>query len=323
MQNGAACFPPDSQFRLSADVGTAEAVHRWQRTISTTFTSLTATLATTENFRPEMRTCELMGLAISGISAQPHIVSRDRSAICHSAPDKYFLVRQISGESEVEFEGGTARMVEGDFAIVDPQIPYRLLFPRSFEQQCVQIPQFWLREQLELTNEPLGNRLLHAGSPMVRMLGLSLDQLIASASEDEATITNLSELFFDILLRTMKGSVPLSSEAGAGGLTIDRIRGFVAHHYADPDLSPSLAAHELGCSLRTLHRICALAGTSFGRVMLDTRLSASHRMLQQQPACAGQISRIALDAGFSDQAYFSRVFKERFGATPRQFSRLH
>jgi AraC family transcriptional regulator, positive regulator of tynA and feaB len=323
MPKGAACFPPDCQFRLSADVDITEVINRWQHTISNTFTALTASLGAAEKFQPEMQTCELMGLTISTISAQPHIVSRDRSAIRHAVTDKFFLVRQIKGESEVEFEGGTARMIEGDFAIVDPQLPYRLLFQRPFEQQCVQIPQFWLREQLELTSEPLASRLLHAGSPMVRMLGLSLDQLIGSASEDEATITNLGELFFDILLRTMKSSVPLRGDTTIGGLTIDRIRVFVAHHYADSDLSPSRAAHELGCSLRTLHRICAIAGTSFGRALLDTRLAASQRMLQKQPAHSGQISRIALDAGFSDQAYFCRVFKERFGVTPSQFSRLH
>ncbi len=315
-------FPPERQFHLNAGTRADEALALWQSKISDTFTDLCPAINPGDLFHAEMQTSAFEGVHVSHIRALPHVVSRSRSHIRHSHNDNYFLVRQLVGESEVDFDDGTVRMAVGDFALVDPDIPYRLMFKQPFEQQCVQIPQLWLRERLDCTDRQLGNRLLNADAPMVRLLGLSLDQLTTSTGEDEATTRNLSELFFDILLRAMRGTMPMASDAANGCLTPERIRNYIAHRYTDPDLAPAEAAAVLGCSVRNIHRVCGLAGTSFGRLLLEARLVASRRILEQAPATNGAISRAAMDAGFSDHAHFSRAFKERFGSTPRQFSRM-
>jgi AraC-like DNA-binding protein len=77
----------------------------------------------------------------------------------------------------------------------------------------------------------------------------------------------------------------------------------------------------MNCSLRNIHKTCQGMGTTFGRLLLDARLSA----VAQALACTGvpraRISDIAFGAGFSDISHFCKVFRLRFGVSPTEFRR--
>jgi AraC-like DNA-binding protein len=61
-----------------------------------------------------------------------------------------------------------------------------------------------------------------------------------------------------------------------------------------------------------------MCGTSPYRYLLRRRLDfAREQIAQRRP-----LSAVAVDAGFADQAHFSRMFKATFGLTPVQYRAL-
>jgi len=66
-----------------------------------------------------------------------------------------------------------------------------------------------------------------------------------------------------------------------------------------------------------LHRkLEAITGYSPNRFIRMMRLAKAKEMLQQPNS---PISNIAMECGFSDAGYFSRVFKQEMGVTPNEW----
>jgi AraC-like DNA-binding protein len=78
------------------------------------------------------------------------------------------------------------------------------------------------------------------------------------------------------------------------------------------DLAEGLSLSEDRCR----HVIKQLFGKAFSDLLLETRMSGAARQLLNGEQ---SITRIALDAGFSDPGYFSRRFKKAMGMSPRAF----
>jgi AraC-like DNA-binding protein len=85
----------------------------------------------------------------------------------------------------------------------------------------------------------------------------------------------------------------------------------------DPELTPDIVARRVGCSRASLYRIFARRGESIAAVIWATRLEQARRMLVSDSHRPMSVSDIAFRAGFLEQPSFSRMFKRRFGVTPR------
>ena len=82
-------------------------------------------------------------------------------------------------------------------------------------------------------------------------------------------------------------------------------------HFKVPEI-----CRELAMSRSQLHRkIKALTGQSVTHVVRDIRLKKGHELLLGTNL---QVSEIAYDIGFSAPNYFIRLFKEKYGATPKE-----
>ena len=74
------------------------------------------------------------------------------------------------------------------------------------------------------------------------------------------------------------------------------------------------AAAQLKCSVRTIYNACAAHGTSFGALVIETRLVAAQYQLIRGRE---RISQVAYAVGFSSLSHFSRLFRSRFGITAK------
>lgn len=81
---------------------------------------------------------------------------------------------------------------------------------------------------------------------------------------------------------------------------------------------PDFAA-ENGLSLRALQRHLARAGLSWPRLMRAARLRQACGRLLSGPAA---LTEIAHDAGFADQAHFTRCFRRAAGMSPSVYRRI-
>jgi AraC-like DNA-binding protein len=80
-------------------------------------------------------------------------------------------------------------------------------------------------------------------------------------------------------------------------------------------LTLTKVARRLGMSPRYLQHLLATSGTTFTAHVTGLRLQRAFMMLIAQSK--SRISDIALQAGFSDISHFNRLFRSRFGDTPK------
>ena len=82
------------------------------------------------------------------------------------------------------------------------------------------------------------------------------------------------------------------------------------------ELRPSDVAQSLGISLRYLHKIFAVSGTTFSAYVTEKRLERSRVALEQSGLRRQTLTEIAHRFGFYDLSHFNRCFSQRYGVRP-------
>ena len=95
----------------------------------------------------------------------------------------------------------------------------------------------------------------------------------------------------------------------------DAIR-YIEDNYTGDISLEELAAKCLVSKYYLSHLFSKSTGKSIGRYILDKRLYMAKYMLSSTDLSVEQVS---LQCGFSDSAYFCRLFKKEQGCTPTQF----
>ncbi len=97
---------------------------------------------------------------------------------------------------------------------------------------------------------------------------------------------------------------------------LERFTNLIAKNVAEDQLSIDSISKQLFISRSQLHRkIKALTGLAPSGFIRNYRLDYSLELLKKGPI---KISHVANEVGFSDEKYFSRRFKERFGYSPSE-----
>jgi len=91
----------------------------------------------------------------------------------------------------------------------------------------------------------------------------------------------------------------------------------IATHFQNSELSLEMVARCQGISPRYLQRLMASSGTSFTERVNELRLQRAFELLTASQTRAQRICDVALEVGFSDVSHFNRLFRARFGDSPR------
>ena len=92
-----------------------------------------------------------------------------------------------------------------------------------------------------------------------------------------------------------------------------RVCGIIKNRFADPNISPSEAAAEMGISLLFTDR-----GSTCSHYICSLSLDHAVHLIERRASMkTGQpLAEIAYACGFRDYTYFARGFRRRFGTTP-------
>ena len=120
-----------------------------------------------------------------------------------------------------------------------------------------------------------------------------------------------------VLAATTHRSVGESSLGAVAAAHTHAIFDHLASHFSNPELSLSKVAQSLQISPRYLQRLLQKSGASFVAHVNELRLKRAFMLLTEQDMSAVHICDIALQVGFSDISYFNKLFRSRFGDTPR------
>lgn len=154
----------------------------------------------------------------------------------------------------------------------------------------------------------------------VRQQMLVLDRFADTMTPEEMAVAldALSDLAF-LLLR--KIGIERHGRARDDADGTDRLheaaRHYIRAHYHVIGLSPEMIAHALGCSRANLYRAFARNGATIMETVREIRLSAARRLVAGEGERS--IASIAHGCGFADASAFGRLFRARFGVTPRDW----
>ena len=94
---------------------------------------------------------------------------------------------------------------------------------------------------------------------------------------------------------------------------------FIELHLSDAKLSIATAAKNCGISPRYLSLLLKIHGTPFSTLVWEKRLQAAEQWQASSKTNEASVSEIAYRVGFKSAAHFSRMFKQKFKVSPRQY----
>jgi AraC-like DNA-binding protein len=145
----------------------------------------------------------------------------------------------------------------------------------------------------------------------------SLQRSGLTAFGNDPTIVRRHIIDLMVLAAPPHQSVGESNLRAVAAAQLHAIFDHIGSHFSDPELSVSKVAQSMRISTRYLQRLLKTSGTSFTAHVTELRLQHAFMLLTAQDLSDVRICDVALRAGFSDISHFNRLFRFRFGDTPK------
>lgn len=245
-------------------------------------------------------------------------VDRDSRRCASDGGDEIYIGLLADGSSRLGQNGNDRPLVAGNLYVVDFARPVRAEWS-SHREIAIVIP----RDRVAAM---AGRRAIALGGERLDRSGLA--ELLASHLAltarrmhslspvgREAAIDAATDLACAVL-RTVAdetADLPPGDILAAALLIIDQ-------RHMDAELSPARIAAAVGCSRSELYRAFAGQAESVAASIWTARLERSQRMLALQPALDRSIAQISASCGFLDPSTFNRMFRSRYGMTPREMA---
>ncbi len=94
---------------------------------------------------------------------------------------------------------------------------------------------------------------------------------------------------------------------------------YIEENLCDVDIGVQSISRALGVSNRYVHKLFVSTGLSLTKTISEKRTAQAARYLSDPGLDELTITDIAFMIGFNDSAYFSRVFKAKYGLSPKLF----
>jgi AraC-like DNA-binding protein len=262
-------------------------------------------------------------LTLAEIRFDTHTVRRARAPLARTRSSPFFLHLQMEGESITRQDGREALLRAGDFALCDSTRHYEVELGAGSRMLVLGVPDAILRRHIACP-ESLVAIPMAAGSGMCSLLSRFLRNFWFEYQKqmDLPAAARVNTAILD-LLAAAYADLPQSRSDRSSLATAHRIRiiNFIEAHLNDPDLTPTRIAGACKMTTRYLHHLFSDQDETVARYILRRRLEACSRALLSPSQRGRTVTAIAFDYGFNSPTHFGRVFRAKFGATPREYRR--
>jgi AraC family transcriptional activator of tynA and feaB len=274
-----------------------------------------ATEAPPDRFWARISSRSSGNVRFASFHSSSHDIVRGKEHLASAPADNYLISLQRRGPCRINQGGDAFVLSPGEIAVVDGQEPFRVSFPGTVSRILAVVPKKlldarapWLRQMQQ--------RKIPADSKFAELTRLHLLQLVNGGHE---LSTNEVGLLTDSLCNLLAVSLAreTSAEDWLPAPQLTAILAFCRQNLGNPELSPQMVATRFGISVRTLHLRFERIGQTFCRWVIENRLDASRLALSDPNQREASISDIAYRWGFNDLSHFDKVFRLRFGETPR------
>ena len=163
------------------------------------------------------------------------------------------------------------------------------------------------------------NRPLSSGETR-RAAGLFRDLAVLNRCADMASRLRAGAKLIELLAMWAEPTDPAAGHAELGIPIIQRYRDLIEQYAFDPNVSLEVLAGRLGY---TMDHLGVLFQKKMGMTAVEFRtqlkLVRASELLVSSPL---RVVEIARETGFVSASYFARLFKGKYGISPRQYSRV-
>ncbi|WP_166653597.1 helix-turn-helix domain-containing protein [Paraburkholderia flava] len=227
--------------------------------------------------------------------------------------DFHSFTLQLSGTAGLRSDSFGNLKQPGELYLLDFAYPFeRALTPGS--EISLSVPRELLPSDTERWH---GQSMTHGvGSLFGNYLSLlhgSISRLTAS------DIPHVAEATIQLLIASLQPERETlrAADEPIRNVLVHRVQRYIDDHLLQPDLSPDRICKDVGLSRAGLYRLFENVGGVM-REVRRKRLYRVHQVLSSAGRPKERISEIAWRHGFTDEKYFSRIFKAEFGYTPRE-----
>ncbi len=220
----------------------------------------------------------------------------------------------IDGEGELIYGDRTYRLKTGDAMLLSIPEDHRYYLPSDSKNWKHVYINFNGSEAVRIwqeLREKFGS-VVHL--PIDRSKALDSAFSIVSAAKNKRIRSALhaSSLAYSFIMTLFEELTVLDITASEAGFLLDAVK-FCMEHYAE-DITVADIADAAGYSRCHFSRMFTrFHGTSPGEFLRELRLGHAARILQMENS---NVKEVAMRCGFSDESYFCRAFRKRYGVTP-------
>lgn len=311
---------PDREF---STVGLHEnkRLNAWREIVSDVFFNVEIDAdSTREDWIASIAEFNLQGLGISEYQTESARGIRSRQSIAAECDEFYLFVFPRCGTMYFSQYAREGLVAPGQYVMLRSSDFYQLSCDGRFSGIFLKIPTNVIDSNYGVASRHCSN--WRPANLVMSKLVLSNLIAISGLTRDERTAFGAclhKQLLSMIvmMLQTEEGLEPATLTTARQGV-YHRLTRLIEARYPDECFGPAEAASELKVSVGYMHRCVKANGTSFSRLLRDTRLARSFEMLHDN-GIRRQVGEIAYLNGFSDHSIFSKAFRQRYGKTPSEF----
>lgn len=245
-------------------------------------------------------------------------MARGPALVVRGGADQLLILLQLEGSVDTDYSGRRSRRDAGDVEIIDYARPFH-----SVATDYVNLMIVLARESAPGALLALGPHglVFPRGSGAARLIGAAMQEFYVQAdhlmvSEAEAAIEGIVTL------------TTACAHARLAGDEADHVKSrrkaaldYMDAHLGNAQLGPDEIADAINVSRASLYRLLAAEG-GIRVVLLKRRLDQALRLMLADNKDERSLTDIAKCCGFGGASQFSRAFRARFGASPRQYLAL-
>jgi AraC-like DNA-binding protein len=295
----------------------------WNDRASECIVPLVSDVNDVDSFRGSIRQGAVGDVMLAEVYSEAQIVRHTGAHVARTRVPLFFVQLQVEGECIELQNGRETRLASGDFTLCDSSRKFETVFGGPNRMLLLGVPFRRLRQYVA---DP--ERL--AAIPMRSATGLSgffssflVDywteyQRGMESASDERCIAAVLDLLAAAYADVVPSPDYASSLVEAHTL---RILKFVESHVKDCDLTVSKIAQACRITPRYVHQLFENRKETVSSYILRRRLELSQAALSSRESRGRSMTAIAFDHGFNSQTHFCRVFREKYGMTPREYRR--
>ncbi len=289
---------------------------QFRHRIDTLPAPLIGTSRSTRTFSLNFGARDFGSIVVSHVSGSDHTIEQTSAGEEAGLDDYRWIHIQLDGESHLVQDDRSATIRAGDLALHTAARPFSVDF--CGESFLFRVPKHQLHLPGRMIDDFVGVRLdrerplVGLVNPIARQLGRTL--LDIDTSVGQHLLNGAVETIAAVMIETGRPVANLTREA-----QVDQVLNYIEANLSRSDLTIAEIARANFMSPRKLHTLFELHGTTAAAWVRSQRLENTRRDLADSAYADFRVSEIAARWGFRDPAHFSRLFADRFGASPRAF----